>query len=263
MRARHQRRSGHDQVDRSVDHREGLRRRLGDAEAAARCAPGKNVAVIGSGPGGPGRGRAAEPRRPSRDGVREVRSHRRPAALRHSRVQDGEALPEPAPVADGAGRRAVPHERERRRRRHARPAEVRVRRDRAGGRRRAAARSAGAGARAEGHPLRDGVPDAVEQARRRRSHCRTIEFISAKGKRVVIIGGGDTGADCLGTVHRQGALSVHQFELLPRPPDTRARRQPVAAVAERLPRVDRPRRRRRARVLGVDAALQRRRRRGT
>src|SRR5207247_1775773 len=41
-------------------------------------------------------------------------------------------------------------------------------------------------------------------------------------KRVVIIGGGDTGADCLGTVHRQGARSVHQFELLPRPPDTRA-----------------------------------------
>jgi glutamate synthase (NADPH/NADH) small chain len=48
------------------------------------------------------------------------------------------------------------------------------------------------------------------------------EFISAEGKRVVIIGGGDTGADCLGTVHRQGALSVHQFELLPRPPDQRA-----------------------------------------
>jgi len=39
---------------------------------------------------------------------------------------------------------------------------------------------------------------------------------------VVIIGGGDTGADCLGTVHRQGAASVHQFELLPRPPDERA-----------------------------------------
>jgi len=48
------------------------------------------------------------------------------------------------------------------------------------------------------------------------------EFITAKSKRVVIIGGGDTGADCLGTVHRQGALSVHQFELLPRPPDKRA-----------------------------------------
>jgi glutamate synthase (NADPH/NADH) small chain len=48
------------------------------------------------------------------------------------------------------------------------------------------------------------------------------ERITAAGKRVVIIGGGDTGADCLGTVHRQGALSVHQFELLPRPPDRRA-----------------------------------------
>jgi glutamate synthase (NADPH/NADH) small chain len=51
-------------------------------------------------------------------------------------------------------------------------------------------------------------------------------FISAAGKRVVIIGGGDTGADCLGTVHRQGAVAVHQFELLPRPPDTRAEDNP-------------------------------------
>jgi glutamate synthase (NADPH/NADH) small chain len=51
-------------------------------------------------------------------------------------------------------------------------------------------------------------------------------FITAHGKRVVIIGGGDTGADCLGTVHRQGAVSVHQFELLPRPPDTRAPENP-------------------------------------
>ncbi|MEX1272104.1 MAG: FAD-dependent oxidoreductase, partial [Acidimicrobiia bacterium] len=38
---------------------------------------------------------------------------------------------------------------------------------------------------------------------------------------VIIIGGGDTGADCLGTAHRQGAASVHQFEIMPRPPDTR------------------------------------------
>ena len=52
-------------------------------------------------------------------------------------------------------------------------------------------------------------------------HIPDDRFISAKGKRVVIIGGGDTGADCLGTVHRQGALSVHQFELLPKPPDAR------------------------------------------
>jgi glutamate synthase (NADPH/NADH) small chain len=47
------------------------------------------------------------------------------------------------------------------------------------------------------------------------------EFITAEGRRVVIIGGGDTGADCLGTVHRQGCASVHQLELLPRPPETR------------------------------------------
>ena len=46
--------------------------------------------------------------------------------------------------------------------------------------------------------------------------------IRATGKHVVIIGGGDTGADCLGTSHRQGALSVTQFELLPKPPDERS-----------------------------------------
>lgn len=45
--------------------------------------------------------------------------------------------------------------------------------------------------------------------------------VSAKGKRVVVLGGGDTGADCLGTALRQGALSVHQFELLPCPPPSR------------------------------------------
>ena len=45
--------------------------------------------------------------------------------------------------------------------------------------------------------------------------------ITARDKHVVIIGGGDTGADCLGTVHRQGARSVHQFELLGRPPEAR------------------------------------------
>jgi glutamate synthase (NADPH/NADH) small chain len=48
------------------------------------------------------------------------------------------------------------------------------------------------------------------------------EFITARDKHVVIIGGGDTGADCLGTAHRQGALSVHQLELMPMPPETRA-----------------------------------------
>jgi glutamate synthase (NADPH/NADH) small chain len=46
--------------------------------------------------------------------------------------------------------------------------------------------------------------------------------VTAAGKRVVIIGGGDTGADCLGTSHRQGAASVHQFEIMAQPPLARA-----------------------------------------
>lgn len=50
--------------------------------------------------------------------------------------------------------------------------------------------------------------------------------LSAAGKKVVIIGGGDTGADCLGTAHRQGAASVHQFEIMDRPPDIRSERTP-------------------------------------
>jgi glutamate synthase (NADPH/NADH) small chain len=50
--------------------------------------------------------------------------------------------------------------------------------------------------------------------------------MTARGKHVVIIGGGDTGADCYGTVIRQGAASVHQLELLPRPPAERAPNNP-------------------------------------
>jgi glutamate synthase (NADPH/NADH) small chain len=52
------------------------------------------------------------------------------------------------------------------------------------------------------------------------------QFISASGRDVVIIGGGDTGADCLGTAHRQGARSVYQLELMPMPPETRAHNNP-------------------------------------
>jgi glutamate synthase (NADPH) small chain len=50
--------------------------------------------------------------------------------------------------------------------------------------------------------------------------------ISARGRQVVIIGGGDTGADCLGTAHRQGAASVTQLEIMPRPPAGRPEHQP-------------------------------------
>ena len=85
--------------------------------------------------------------------------------------------------------------------------------------------------------------------------------ITAEGKHVVIIGGGDTGADCLGTSHRQGAASVHQFEILPRPPDVACADQPVADVVEHLPGVVGARRGRRARLQRQHRVLPRRRRR--
>jgi glutamate synthase (NADPH/NADH) small chain len=61
----------------------------------------------------------------------------------------------------------------------------------------------------------------TQQNKRNAGDTITDEPITAKGKRVVIIGGGDTGSDCLGTVHRQGCVEAHQFELLPQPPPTR------------------------------------------
>ena len=71
----------------------------------------------------------------------------------------------------------------------------------------------------------DGIHQAMEYltpSNRMQAGDLSATPISAQGKRVIIIGGGDTGADCLGTVHRQGAASVHQFEIMPRPPDHRA-----------------------------------------
>ncbi|GAB2646080.1 glutamate synthase subunit beta [Prescottella soli] len=71
----------------------------------------------------------------------------------------------------------------------------------------------------------DGIHQAMEFlpiANRVQLGDLTEPTITAKGKKVVIIGGGDTGADCLGTSHRQGAESVHQFEIMPRPPEARA-----------------------------------------
>jgi glutamate synthase (NADPH) small chain len=63
--------------------------------------------------------------------------------------------------------------------------------------------------------------DYLPHANRHASDSSYEVPVSAHGKHVVIIGGGDTGADCLGTVHRQGAASVTQLEILPRPADER------------------------------------------
>jgi glutamate synthase (NADPH/NADH) small chain len=60
--------------------------------------------------------------------------------------------------------------------------------------------------------------DFLRQQNRVNSGERVGKQISAKGKHVIVIGGGDTGSDCVGTSNRQGAASVTQFELMPRPP---------------------------------------------
>ena len=70
----------------------------------------------------------------------------------------------------------------------------------------------------------DGVHFAMEylpQQNRTLAGEHIDNQITAEGKRVIILGGGDTGADCLGTAHRQGAEIIHQFELLPEPPENR------------------------------------------
>ena len=73
-----------------------------------------------------------------------------------------------------------------------------------------------------------GVHFAMDYLTQQNRHCEGDEmpWITAAGKHVVIIGGGDTGADCLGTVHRQGAASVAQLELMPTPPQQRADNNP-------------------------------------
>ena len=73
-----------------------------------------------------------------------------------------------------------------------------------------------------------GVHFAMDYLTQQNRHCEgdDMPWINAAGKHVVIIGGGDTGADCLGTVHRQGATSVAQFEVMPAPPHERAADNP-------------------------------------
>jgi len=69
--------------------------------------------------------------------------------------------------------------------------------------------------------------DFLKQQNKRVSLRAVVdEEITAKGKNVIVIGGGDTGSDCIGTSNRQGAKSVTQFEIMPMPPETRAAHMP-------------------------------------
>ena len=81
----------------------------------------------------------------------------------------------------------------------------------------------------EGRQL-DGIYQAMEYLPMQNRLCEGDEkgedFIDAKDKHVIIIGGGDTGADCLGTANRQGCKTVHQLEIMPKPPGVRAADNP-------------------------------------
>ena len=81
--------------------------------------------------------------------------------------------------------------------------------------------------------------------------------IDVRGKHVVIIGGGDTGADCLGTAHRQGAASITQLEIMPTPPADPPGLAAVADLPDDVPGLERPRGGRRAAVRRLDRARSR------
>lgn len=68
--------------------------------------------------------------------------------------------------------------------------------------------------------------DFLKQQNKEVSGDEIADKLSAKGKNVVVIGGGDTGSDCIGTSHRQHAASVLQLELMPQPPETRGMLDP-------------------------------------
>ena len=195
---------------------------------------GKTVAVVGSGPGRPGRRPAADPRRAHRRGLRARRPHRRPAALRHPRVQDGEAAPRPAARPDAARGHAS-----------SAPASTSASTSPATQlRERYDAVVLAIGATVAARPAGRRAASSTASTRRwstcrsptgPRSARRSTDQITAAGKHVVIIGGGDTGADCLGTAHRQGAASVTQLEIMPRAADDAAGRPAVADVPDDLP----------------------------
>ena len=108
--AERQRRSGRHQVDRARHHRPRLGRGLGQA-AAGGAEDRQDGGRRRQRPGRAGGRAATGARRPRGDGVREERPHRRPAALRHPRLQDGEDAHRPPHRADAGRGRGLPHRR--------------------------------------------------------------------------------------------------------------------------------------------------------
>ena len=259
VRAGHQPARRHDQAGRSLDHRRGVRERLGRARTRPERLTGKTVAVVGSGPAGlaaaqqltrAGHTVAVFERDDRiggllRYGIPDFKMEKQHLETRLAQMQ-AEGTRFRAGVEIGVDitwddlRVAL----RRRRRRDGR--------DRA-------ARSAHSRARPRRRALRDGVPRASPTRSARATRCPNQ--ITAEGKHVVVIGGGDTGADCIGTAHRQGALSVTNLAIGKQPPERATRAPAVADGADALRGLERARRGRRARLPRVDRRVPRERRR--
>ena len=236
-------RPGHDQAGRGRDHRPGLGRGLG-AAAAARAADRQDRRRRRLRPGRAGRRPAAHPGRPH--------GRRATSAPTASAACCATASPSSrwrsATSTGGSSRCAA----EGTRFRTGVDVGVDLTADALRARYDAVVLAVGATAARDlpvpGREL-DGVHQAMEYLPHANRAARDPTYevpISAEGKHVVIIGGGDTGADCLGTAHRQGAASVTQLEILPRPRGRAAERQPVADLADDLPHLQRARGGRRA-----------------
>jgi glutamate synthase (NADPH/NADH) small chain len=217
LHAERQRRRGRHQVARARDHRPRLGERLG----APRVAKHQDRQEGGRGrlrPGRHGRRAATGARRPRRDAVREERPHRRPAALRHPRLQDGEDAHRPPRRADEGRGRDLPHRRDGRRRcplgRAPRSPTGPRKPSRPSSCRRTSTPCCSPAAPSSRATCR--CPAATSTASTSRwSSCRSRTSVNAgdkvkgqlraDGKHVIVIGGGDTGSDCVGTSNRHGA----------------------------------------------------------
>ena len=228
--------AGHDQEHRVRHHRPGLRGRLGRSPSRPPVRTGKKVAVVGSGPAG--LACAAQLNKAGHCVTVFERADRIGGLLMYgipNMKLDKKYRPAPRRSDGGRGRRL----------RH----ELRGRQGPA--RRRSSARTSTPSCCAAARRSR------TTSSRRRRAGtsrastsrwssctptpraCSTAStpdgnYLSAKDKDVIVIGGGDTGTDCVGTSLRHGCRSLLQLEIVPRPPLDARRGQPLAAVAEGL-----------------------------
>ena len=218
LHAQPRRRAGDDQDDRMRDRRPRLARGLDRAAHGARAAPASRIAVVGSGPAGLACAQqlARMGHAPTvfekadriggllRYGIPDFKMDKDADRPPHRARWRSEGVIFRTSMEVGVDRPG-------------RAADGRLSRPRPRRRRRAAARPAGAGPRPRRRPFRDGLSGPAEPPQRRPARRRASRS-SPTGKHVVVIGGGDTGSDCIGTANRQGALSVTQLEILPEPP---------------------------------------------